>query len=131
MRKKRIIFVDDSKSILVTMETILEDLVNQELVEASYYENPLKLLEDIKEEKVDYDLLFVDINMPQMDGLTLAWNIKQIKSFRQKPIITVTTENTIEMKQRAKEIGIAGWVAKPIVENKVLNIIKRTLRVLG
>lgn len=131
MRKKRIIFVDDSKSVLATMETILEDLVKQDLIEVQCYLNPLELLESLQNGKTDYDLLFVDINMPQMDGLTLSKNIKQLKAFKQKPIVTVTTENTIEMKQRAKEIGIAGWVAKPIVENKVINIIKRLLRVLG
>lgn len=126
---KKVIFVDDSRTVLASVELAVEDLVNSNVIDFVTYENPLKLLEDVQNNVITYDLLFTDINMPQMNGLELSQKLKSIESVRQKPILALTTENSAEIKQTGKQIGIAGWVVKPFSNEKIVLAIKKVLGV--
>ena len=124
---KKVVFVDDSKTILVSVEMALEELVESGAISFEFFTNPLELLESVKSAKLEYDLLFTDINMPQMTGLELAQKLKNIAHIRQKPILALTTENSADIKQLGKEIGIAGWVVKPFSNDKIVMAIKKVL----
>lgn len=124
---KKVVFVDDSKTILVSVEMALEELVESGAISFEFFTNPLELLESVKSAKLEYDLLFTDINMPEMNGLTLAENLKSIDSIKNKPIIALTTESSTEMKMKGKEIGIAGWVVKPFTDEKIVMAVKKVL----
>jgi len=124
---KKVVFVDDSKTILVSVEMALEELVESGAISFEFFTNPLELLEAVKSAKLEYDLLFTDINMPEMNGLTLAENLKSIDNIKNKPIIALTTESSTEMKMKGKEIGIAGWVVKPFTDEKIVMAVKKVL----
>lgn len=124
---KKIVFVDDSKTVLATVQYAVEELVEGGVIEFSTYINPVEFLELVKNGSVSYDLLFTDINMPQMSGLDLSRALKSIDTLKQKPIIALTTENSTEIKQIGKEIGIAGWIVKPFDEEKIVKAIKKIL----
>ena len=124
---KNVVFVDDSRTILISVEMALEDLVESGDINFNYYSNPLELLEDVKSGKVVYDLLFTDINMPEMNGMELATILKTLDSVKNKPILALTTENSPEMKQKGKSIGIAGWVVKPFSDKKIVMAVKKVL----
>ena len=124
---KVVIFVDDSKTVLASVELAVEQLVNNGDIKFFTYANPVEFLNDIEANKIAYDLLFTDINMPQMTGLELATKLKNIAHIRQKPILALTTENSAEIKQQGKEIGIAGWVVKPFSNEKIVLAIKKVL----
>lgn len=124
---KKVIFVDDSRTVLASVELAVEEMVNSNVIEFITYDNPLKLLEDIEKNGIYYDLLFTDINMPQMNGLELSQKLKSIDSVRQKPILALTTENSAEIKQTGKQIGIAGWVVKPFSNEKIVMAVKKVL----
>lgn len=124
---KVVIFVDDSKTVLASVELAVEQLVNNGDIKFFTYANPVEFLNDIEANKIVYDLLFTDINMPQMTGLELATKLKNIAHIRQKPILALTTENSAEIKQQGKEIGIAGWVVKPFSNEKIVLAIKKVL----
>lgn len=62
-----------------------------------------------------------------MTGLELSQKLKNIAHIRQKPILALTTENSAEIKQTGKEIGIAGWVVKPFSNEKIVTAIKKVL----
>lgn len=126
---KKVVFVDDSKTVLASVELAVEELVNQGLIEFITYDNPVEFLEDVNNNSMVYDLLFTDINMPQMNGLDLSRNLKSIASVRQKPILALTTESSAEIKQAGKEIGIAGWVVKPFSNEKIAMAVKKVLGV--
>jgi two-component system chemotaxis response regulator CheY len=58
-------------------------------------------------------LIISDVNMPNMDGLTMA---EKVRSDLKNPgvnIIMLTTENSPAMKERGKAAGIKGWIVKP------------------
>jgi two-component system chemotaxis response regulator CheY len=124
---KKVIFVDDSKTVLLTAELAMKTLVTKGEVEFVGYENPLKLLEDV-EGGLMYDLLITDINMPQLNGLEMAKRLKANPNVKLKPILALTTENSGEKKSLAKEIGLAGWITKPFSPDKLLMGVKRVLR---
>jgi two-component system chemotaxis response regulator CheY len=124
---KKVMFVDDSQTILVSVEMALEDLVESGEITFSFFSNPLELLETVESGQETYDLLFTDINMPEMNGLELAKKLKSLDSVKNKPILALTTENSPEMKQKGKEIGIAGWVVKPFNDKKIIMAVKKVL----
>ena len=124
---KRVILVDDSKTILATAEMALEDLVNEKVVIFTTYLNPQELLDSLVSGKEDYDLLITDINMPQLNGLDLAAELKQHPSFKNKPILVLTTESSAEMKAKGKKIGLTGWLVKPFNDEKLVKAIKMVL----
>lgn len=124
---KKVVFVDDSKAVLASVELAVDELVANGSITFSTFSNPVDFLEKVSSAEVDYDLLFTDINMPQMSGLELSQRLKSIPSVRQKPILALTTENSAEIKQAGKEIGIAGWVVKPFSNDKIVMAIKKVL----
>ena len=123
----KVVFVDDSKTVLMTVQMAVKSLVENGTVELVTYVNPLDLLAAV-EGGLEYDLLITDVNMPQMNGLEMAKRLKATPSVQRKPILALTTENAPERKQQAKEIGLAGWVTKPFSPDKLLMAIKRVLR---
>lgn len=124
---KKVVFVDDSKAVLASVELAVDELVANGSITFSTFSNPVDFLEKVVSAEVDYDLLFTDINMPQMTGLELSQRLKNIPSVRQKPILALTTENSAEIKQAGKEIGIAGWVVKPFSNDKIVMAIQKVL----
>jgi len=125
---KRVVFVDDSKTVLMSVEMALEDLIKEGVLELKTFENPLELLEAVENGFV-YDLLVTDINMPQLSGLEMAKRLKEIPAVKLKPIIALTTEKSPQIVQKGKQIGLAGWLVKPFTPDKVLMAVKRVLRI--
>jgi len=73
------------------------------------------------------DIMFMDINMPVMDGLEA---LKQIRSFNKDlPIVMVTAAYSSEEKiVKAKELGISGFFAKNYTFDQLIQMIQMTLR---
>lgn len=126
---KRVVLVDDSKTILATAQMALEDLVADGAIEFQSYLNPAELLANLQSGAESFDLLISDINMPQMNGLELAREVKLDARFKQKPILILTTESSADMKQKGKDIGVTGWMVKPFSDEKLVKSIKMVLGV--
>lgn len=124
---KKIILVDDSKTILATAEMALEGLVDSGIIKLKTYLNPAELRDLLVSGNEDYDLLISDINMPQLNGLDLAAELKQNDSFKNKPILILTTESSAEMKAKGKQIGVTGWLVKPFSDEKLVKAMKMVL----
>lgn len=124
---KKIILVDDSKTILATAEMALSDLIAAGTITLKTYLNPAELLDALVAGTEDYDLLISDVNMPQLNGLDLATQLKQNDAFKNKPILILTTESSAEMKTKGKEIGVTGWLVKPFSDEKLVKAMKMVL----
>ena len=75
-----------------------------------------------------FDLAFVDINMPVMDGLKLISLIRSEESLASMPICVITTEGAREDRERAIALGANEYLTKPIQANKVLAVAKSLLK---
>src|ERR1700679_1751890 len=65
-------------------------------------------------------LLISDVNMPNMDGLTMVEKIRGELANKTVKIITQTTESSPAMKERGKAAGVKGWIVKPFKGDAVL-----------
>lgn len=70
-------------------------------------------------------LVVSDVNMPNMDGLTMAEKIRGELRNSAVNIIMLTTENTPIMKERGKAAGIKGWIVKPFKGEAVIATFKK------
>jgi two-component system, chemotaxis family, chemotaxis protein CheY len=70
-------------------------------------------------------LIVSDVNMPNMDGLTMAEKIRNELNNSSVNIIMLTTENSPLMKERGKAAGVKGWIVKPFNGDAVLATFRR------
>ena len=70
-------------------------------------------------------LVVSDVNMPNMDGLTMAEKIRGELNNKTVNIVMLTTENNPNMKERGKAAGIKGWIVKPFKGDAVLATFKK------
>ena len=70
-------------------------------------------------------LVVTDVNMPNMDGLTMAEKIRSELGNSSVNIIMLTTESSPNMKERGKAAGIRGWIVKPFKGEAVLETFRK------
>ena len=70
-------------------------------------------------------LVVSDVNMPNMDGLTMVEKIRGELGNSSVNIIMLTTESSPSMKERGKAAGIKGWIVKPFKGDAVLEAFKK------
>jgi len=105
-----VLIVDDSAAIRKILQRVLRqaDLPLGEVYEAGDGVEALKTLET-----QHVDLVFADVNMPNMDGLQLLGNIKGSDQWKHLPVIMVTTEGSESKVMAAANLGAIGYVRKP------------------
>ncbi len=125
---KIVVFVDDSKTVLMTAELAVKPLVESGDIEIVTYDEAMNFLSDV-EKGFTFDLLITDVNMPKINGLDMAKQIKNNPRLKLKPILALTTENSQKMKMLGKQIGLTGWITKPFSPTTLVKAIKRVLRI--
>jgi len=116
-----ILAVDDSPSIR-QMVTYTLERAGYEVVIAKDGQEALQIAEN-----TNVSMVLTDVNMPNMDGITLVKNLRQLHDYRYKPILILTTESSTEKKMQGKEAGATGWIVKPFDPEKLLSTLRRVL----
>ena len=80
-------------------------------------------LEKMKSDS-EIKLVITDVNMPNMDGLTMSEKIRDELGNANVHILVLTTENDASMKQRGKAAKVKGWIVKPFSGASALGPIK-------
>jgi two-component system chemotaxis response regulator CheY len=75
-----------------------------------------------------FDLVITDVNMPEMDGLTLVRELRSKATYRHTPLLVLTTEATAERKMEGREAGATGWIVKPFNPDKLLATVAKVLK---
>ena len=117
----KILIVDDMASMRKMVSFTLES-VGHEVTQASDGDEALEIAKNN-----GFDLVVTDVNMPNMDGLTLVKELRALASFKFTPILLLTTEAGKEKKMAGKAAGATGWLVKPFDPDKLLLTIKRVL----
>ena len=73
------------------------------------------------------DIVVTDLNMPEMDGITLIKELRKMAAFRFTPILMLTTESAEDKKKAGKEAGATGWIVKPFNPELMLKVIAKVL----
>lgn len=74
-----------------------------------------------------FDMIVTDLNMPNMDGLTMIRELRTQPAQAGVPIIFLTTESDADMKAQAKAAGATGWLVKPFVADQLVKVAKNVL----
>ncbi|MCP3872787.1 MAG: PAS domain S-box protein, partial [Desulfobacteraceae bacterium] len=118
---ENILFVDDEKAITNMMQQVLKKLGYH--VETSL--NPEEAL-DLFQAKPDlFDIVITDMTMPQMTGAKFAERLKEIRY--SIPIILCTGHSSLIDEDKAKQLGIDGFVMKPVSKSKIAKAIRKAL----
>ena len=115
---KIVIAVDDSMSIRETVKMVLGG-AGYEVHSAEDGVAGLRLAEQRKA-----DLVVTDLNMPQMDGITLITRLRALPQYKFTPIIMLTTESQDDKKVAGKKAGATGWVVKPFDPARLVAVAK-------
>jgi two-component system chemotaxis response regulator CheY len=73
-------------------------------------------------------LVISDINMPDMDGLTMVEKIRGELRNASLPVVMLTTENNPQMKERGRAAGVKGWIVKPFRGESVLEAFRKIVQ---
>ena len=73
------------------------------------------------------DIVVTDLNMPEMDGISLIKELRKMAAFKFAPIPMLTTESAADKKQAGKEAGATGWIVKPFNPELMLKVIAKVL----
>lgn len=114
MSTKTILVVDDAAAIRQVVGISLKG-AGYNVVEASDGKDALGKLNGQK-----FNLIITDVNMPNMDGITLIKEVKQRARYKFTPIIVLTTESQDGKKREGQVAGAKAWVVKPFKPPQLL-----------
>lgn len=115
----KIVLVDDDKAMLLILKMILSKIEGIEIVKS--FNNSRHVLEFIKDSNID--IVFLDINMPEENGMELAKKILEASPFTDVVFTTSYEEYAVE----AFEIYALDYIVKPITQERIKRTIKRAL----
>ena len=72
-----------------------------------------------------FNVIITDVNMPNMDGITLVSEVKKLAAHKFTPIIILTTESQAGKKEEGKAAGATGWIVKPFQPDQLIAVIRR------
>jgi two-component system chemotaxis response regulator CheY len=124
VKLKKILVIDDSDTIRDQLKNVFSGKPDIQVIEA---ENGLVGLNQLQAHP-DIALIISDVNMPEMDGLTMVKRIAAAGTHVGIPIIMLTTEVSKELKDEAKLNGVRGWIIKPFTPDKLLLVTEQLLK---
>lgn len=120
MQPRKILVVDDSKLMHKMYEVMLRQYP---LVFAADGRQALERLQ----EHGEIDLVVLDINMPNMNGLEFLGEVKSDAALSHIPVIIVSTEGKEQDTIRGLQAGAAAYVKKPFRNDTILDLVRRVL----
>lgn len=116
---KKILLVDDDVRNVYALSSILE-LYGMKI---TFAENGLEGLE-LLEKNADYDLVLMDIMMPEMDGYEAIRRLRGIPKFVHLPVIALTAKAMKEDQVKCMEAGASDYIVKPVDPDQLISLIR-------
>lgn len=113
---KRVMIVDDSHTVRYEVRLILEKL-EITMVEVA---NSIGMLNLIEEYGKCVDLIIMDVTLKYENGLELIEKLKTIDKYKAIPIVVLTQHSAIDYVLKAKELGVNGYLKKPIQKDDLV-----------
>lgn len=118
---KRILLAEDNELNAEIAETVLEETG----IKVKHVEDGIQCIEELKKmpEKY-YDVILMDVQMPNMDGYTATEKIRHLDDSRAEiPIIAMTANAYDEDRRKAQEAGMDGFLAKPLDVDEMMRLL--------
>lgn len=122
MPLKTALIVDDSGVTRDFVRSSLEEIDGIDVVEAFSGFEALKALPH-----QSFDIILVDINMPDINGLELLNFIKTNDRYSTIPVIIISTESSQEDRKKGMSLGAVGYLTKPFNPEDLQDLVRRNL----
>ncbi|SMP45226.1 two-component system, chemotaxis family, response regulator CheY [Desulfonatronum zhilinae] len=119
---KSVLIVDDAVSMRGLVAMTLRG-AGYEVAEASDGKEALNVLGGGKK----FDMILTDLNMPNMDGISLIKAVKAMPKHKFLPIVMLTTESEDGKKQEGQQAGAKAWIVKPFKPDTLLGVVKKII----
>lgn len=120
----KILVVDDSKMDRNIMMKSMEP-IGITPIEAA---NGLDALNIIKSGEHSIDAVLIDIEMPRMDGYTLAGEIRKYSKYKNLPLIAVTSRTSKSDRLRGVEVGMTEYITKPYSPEYLESVVRKNIK---
>lgn len=74
------------------------------------------------------DMVITDLNMPEMDGISMIKQLRCNPQYKFTPIVMLTTESQEAKKLEGKQAGASGWIVKPFKPETLLEVVKKYVK---
>ena len=121
LKGKRILLAEDNDLNAEIAETVLVEAG----IEVKRVEDGLQCIEELKKMPENYyDVILMDVQMPNMDGYTATQRIRDLDDSRAEiPIIAMTANAYDEDRRKAQEAGMDGFLAKPLDVDEMMRLL--------
>ena len=119
-----ILIVDDSN---IVRKVLIKTFSMTDLKVSNFYEaaNGREGLDKLKDNWVD--LIFLDINMPVMNGMEFMQQVRADNNLKDTPVVVVSTEGSKERKEEMEKAGVRAFLRKPVTPEHLTETIKNIL----
>lgn len=117
--KTSVLAIDDSR----TIRTLLRQALEQVGFDVHVAEDGVEGVTKFNEVKPD--VVITDINMPNLDGFGVISQLRNEPVQTSVPILVLTTENSSDLKTRARDLGATGWIVKPFDDATLVSVLRR------
>ncbi|NGM36702.1 response regulator [Methylobacterium sp. DB0501] len=121
-----ILVIDDSRTVLTRLKRLVE---HDGQATAAIFENPLAALDEARMRA--FDLVLVDYNMPDMDGIAVIRQLRGIEHYAQVPIVMITSEVSDRVRLAALDAGATDFVDKRVGRIELKVRLRNLVRLAG
>lgn len=120
--KLKVLIADDASVMRMLLRTMLQRLVRCQVVEAKDGPNAIKCAQDEQ-----FDLVFLDVNMPHINGLTVLDSLRKSQEYRTTPIVLLTALGQEKYRERGMALGANAYMLKPLREMELVRVMQKLL----
>jgi two-component system, OmpR family, alkaline phosphatase synthesis response regulator PhoP len=119
---KKILMVDDDELVLLAVRELLTPLGFSVAIAS----NGIDALKKVASEQ--FDLVILDVIMPEMDGFEICAQMRQQESYRETPILMLTAKSGERDRQRGMEAGANLYLPKPIAPKRLIALVEEAMK---
>ncbi|MEW5853766.1 MAG: response regulator [Myxococcota bacterium] len=113
-----ILIADDAPVMRMLLKVMISRVLRADFTEAPDGATAMKLAQGKR-----FDLVFLDINMPHMTGLTVLDGLRRTEAYRERPIVLLTTLGQEKDRERGLALGASAYLLKPLRNMELIRVL--------
>ncbi|KAF7786752.1 hypothetical protein PRUB_a1407 [Pseudoalteromonas rubra] len=120
-RDKRIMIVEDNE----IYREMISGILREQGFSVDGMENGLAAIKELRKHR--YDMIFMDLFMPGLDGYNTTKNVRAIEHCRGIPIVALTSNRNKDLIRKWASLGLGGYIVKPSTKRSILDAVNKLL----
>ncbi|MCO7186931.1 MULTISPECIES: response regulator [unclassified Pseudoalteromonas] len=120
-RDKRIMIVEDNE----IYREMISGILREQGFSVDGMENGLAAIKELRKHR--YDMIFMDLFMPGLDGYNTTKNVRAIEHCRGIPIVALTSNRNKDLIRKWATLGLGGYIVKPSTKRSILDAVNKLL----